>query len=664
MDFKTFAKAVNDRFNHLSTNYTLFRVEADNDEIKEVYLSSFPEGTNLTYLTNTEHDCSCCKAFIRNVGKLVAIDNGAILTVWDVEATGHYKVVADAMANYVRSKPVESVFFASERKYGAFNTEQRLADGRIINWNHFHAGMPASLFKGNDVASEAGRFNTSAQMLTTSLTVFNLPAIDTVIDLITSSSLYRGEEHLPSIKKFRELWVKSVDYPGSPTLFGFEHCNDPISRFKNSVIGTLVEDISKGVDLEEAVKSFEVKVAPANYKRSKSLITQGMVDQAMETITELGLEPALERRHATIHDMNINDVLWSDVSVQPAMKGSVASILQQAVKITKPNTDKSIEISIADFMERVLPTATSIEALVESRHQSNFMSVIAPVNASANLLKWNNNFTWSYNGNVTDSMKDVVKSFGGKVKAQLRCSIMWNEDNDNPDDLDLHCVSPYGHIYFVDKGTKTFNLDIDITQPGSKVAVENITHDFSKMRPGSYNFYVKNYIARGASSGFKAEIEFNGEVYEYTYLAPLREGQNVEIATVKVDNNGIISIEHKLPHGSTSKEVYNIKTNDFVKVTNVMLSPNHWNEQAIGNKHYMFILNNCGTAEPVRGFYNEFLSEALTPHRKVFEVLSSRMRVQPATEQLAGVGFSSTVRNDLVVRVSTTSSMKLYKINF
>ena len=47
--------------------------------------------------------------------------------------------------------------------------------------------------------------------------------------------------------------------------------------------------------------------------------------------------------------------------------------------------------------------------------------------------------------------------------------------------------------------------------------------------------------------------------------------------------------------------------------------------------------------EPVRGIYNEFLTGALEPHRKVFEVLGNRTKCQPSDKQLSGVGFSETV---------------------
>jgi len=62
-------------------------------------------------------------------------------------------------------------------------------------------------------------------------------------------------------------------------------------------------------------------------------------------------------------------------------------------------------------------------------------------------------------------------------------------------------------------------------------------------------------------------------------------------------------------------------------------------------------LENCRNPESSRGFYNEFLTGELTPHRKVFEVLSSKMKTPESGNQLSGLGFSSTIDNNLVCRV-------------
>lgn len=661
MKFEQFAKAVNEQFKKMAAEGIILRTNTGKEELKASYLKAFPTGSNPIYITNTEHDCSCCKQFIYNVGNLVSLKNGQLSTVWDVTTVEPYQTVANKMSTFIKSQIINGIFYATEKRYGAYKTTQQLENGQSIDWNHFYCEMPTTLFKGDKVGELAGKDTTSATMLAASINLFDVSYVDTVIDLIKEKAIYRGEEHLPTILGFKELITKFQKYNSTAKLFGLENFNHPQARFKNTVIGTLVEDLSNGTDLESAVKSFEAKVAPANYKRSSALITQGMIKQAMTTITDLGLEPALSRKHATIHDMNINDVLWADHSVQSQMQG-VETLLQQVVQVNKPSTDKAINISIEDFMSYQLPTATSIEALIDNKHQSNFMNIIAPNEVSPHLLKWDNNFTWSYNGNVADSMKEIVKSFGGKINAQFRCSIMWNENNDNPDDLDLHCISPYGHIYYGNKReSEPFNLDIDITSPGNKVAVENITHDFSNMKPGIYKLFVHNYANRRASSGFKAEIEFNGQVFEYSQLQPVT--RDVDIATVIVKNNEI-TIKHHMKPSTSSKEIYNLKTNTFVKVNNIMLSPNHWGENSSGNKHFMFILDNCKTTDKVRGFYNEFLSNSLTPHRKVFEVLASKMQVEPTDNQLAGLGFSSTVKNDLILKVANPTSTKLYKIQF
>lgn len=112
MNFKPFAQQVKDNFDSMSTK-PLYRTNVGLDEIKDIYLASFPVGTNPIYITNTQHDCTCCKSFIRNVGGLVNIVNGQIITIWDNITTGDaYEQVAQSMRDYVLSKPITSVFYA------------------------------------------------------------------------------------------------------------------------------------------------------------------------------------------------------------------------------------------------------------------------------------------------------------------------------------------------------------------------------------------------------------------------------------------------------------------------------------------------------------------------------------------------------------------------
>ena len=320
----------------------------------------------------------------------------------------------------------------------------------------------------------------------------------------------------------------------------------------------------------------------------------------------------------------------------------------------------------------MLPTAKEIEVYVENRHSGNMVSLIAPQNKEAkSMFKWNNNFGWSYVGNVTDSMKERVKAAGGKVDGVLRFSIQWNEDGHDNCDLDAHCFEPNGHeIYFrTDKApysasTMGGQLDVDVINPNGCVAVENITWpDRNKMKPGTYTFFVHQYSGN-ARNGFRAEIEFEGKVYSFDSHNSMRVYQNVQVATVTLSPDGKFSIKENLPSNITSKDVWNIKTNQFVPVTVMMYSPNYWDEQSgIGHKHYFFMLKDCINPENPNGFYNEFLKNELEAHKRVFAALGSRMKVEDNPDQLSGIGFSSTKRDELVVKVKGNTE-RVMKIKF
>lgn len=108
--FHLFGNAVRKRFDALAQN-SLFVVDSDRDGIWDRYLAAFPPGSNPIFRQRTEHDCSCCRHFIRSVGNVVAIADNEIATIWDVRDLPYpFQRVADAMAAYIRGLSICDVF--------------------------------------------------------------------------------------------------------------------------------------------------------------------------------------------------------------------------------------------------------------------------------------------------------------------------------------------------------------------------------------------------------------------------------------------------------------------------------------------------------------------------------------------------------------------------
>ena len=124
-----------------------------------------------------------------------------------------------------------------------------------------------------------------------------------------------------------------------------------------------------------------------------------------------------------------------------------------------------------------------------------------------------------------------------------------------------------------------------------------------------------------------------------------------------------MTIEHHLQESSNSKEIYSLETNQFHKVNLVCLSPNHWDVNNVGNKHYFFMLDGCKSPISLRSFHAENLIPELASHRKVLEVLGNTTMIEPNTKQLSGLGFNATVKDEMIVKLSGTHK-RMIKIKF
>lgn len=710
MEFNQFNDCIKKQFALMCEQPVLFRSKISGHQVWETYISSFAPEHDPVFRdpASTEHTCNNDKNFIHRYSNIVAIIDGKIVTMFDnVEYNEVYYVPAINIKSLLKNAPIENIFVESydtlnrllnyestnktqaqyklgfEKSHKIYTQEEAdkfgvVKAGEIYTFYHFNVVLPKYFvdFSSNSVESIQGNHKSAKDVFKRGLDEISLDTLILVRDLIQQGSLLNGDSYLDKLQKFIQFATEYKDVPANQkdNWCWLNSAGLPFAKFKNELIGTLCVELTQGEELNKAVLTWNKRVDPANYMKATAPISQKQIQEAKTFVGENGYEESFNRRFATLDDINISEILHQNVTTVT----KTASVFDSVQPSTSTQHKRAQfadveEVSIERFMQTILPTCTSIEAFLENRFDGNLVALHTANNPdSKKAFKWSNNFGWTYNGNLAGKsmIKETVKSAGGKVDGVLRCSLVWNESGKDNSDLDLWCVQPnnerigYSAGFRKDRGNSLSScsgqLDLDNTDPGYSIGVENIYFaNLKSMKNGQYKFWVNQYSSRN-SQDFKAEIEFNGEIYNYHYPKGVRG--NVNIATVTL-NNGQFTIEHHLPETASSRKLWSLDTNQFHKVNLVCLSPNFWGDNNTGNKHFMFMLENCKSDIALRSFHTEFLNGDLLEHRKVMEVLGETTKLEPATKQLCGLGFNATVNDELIVKLSG-SHKRTIKIKF
>lgn len=655
-----FKKALQKRLSFLQENsITLYVKTFDKDKVWELYLNSFPEKFNPVFREKKVHDCNSCRRFIQNYAAVCGIIDGKVVSIWEnLDTVEEYQPSVDALAGYFKKEKIDTIFLIPENYAKDSNHDVY----RPYHPVYHHLYYDFDYFINKDYHSIQAEYRQRKEVTTRSFSELNPSSVETVLELIEEGSLYRGQEFKKSLQLFQE---KQINFIKTPKKLRDAYVLQIVHRYgqkmaiRNTVIGTLLTDISNGLDLQEAVDKFGHKMDPRNFKRPKEVFSKRMKEAAEAFVVENNLMDSLPRRFASIEDISIQDVVWASGESAKVMKTPFDFL--SPTKKSKKSFEDIREVGMDYFLNEILPSTKNLEVLVDNRDTNNLVSLIAPQNANAqSLLAWGNNFGWSYNGDVTDSIKSKVRAHGGKTDGVLRISLLWADNEDDNSDLDLHCMEPDRfEIYHGKKVSSQTGgaLDVDIINPQDyrkKGIVENIIYpNLRNMVKGDYEIGVHNFTLRGDQQGFTVEIEFEGNIYTFHHSKGLRDKETVNVARINFDGKNF-SMKSYIPVGEKSVKVWGLDTGDFHKVSTVMLSPNYWEgTKKNGNKHFFFMLEECINPNPPRGFYNEFLRPDLLQHKKVFAALGSHMKVEPSDKQLSGLGYSSTKENTLTVKADS-----------
>jgi len=715
-----FNKKLQEKFTQMSQTGKLFRSELTGQQVWDLYIGSFTKETNPIFRDplSTSKNCNHCKNFIRRYGNIVSIDeNYNITTIFDVQPDEEFENTVKVLTKAIKKAKVGEVFFetfnelndlpyesctksskvfqlgvkSNPKRYTKEEAEKYgvVKANEVRTFHHMHLMLDKAFVDTSNKSVEAimGLYRDAKNVFQRAMETISLDTLKLVKDLINQSSLLDGQTHLYKIEQMIPLkeeydslaanqrdnwcWVKSYNFP--------------LAKFRNELIGVLCSELSEGEELNKACQSWNKRVDPVHYMKASAPITKKQIEDAKKFVEENEYTESFNRRFASIDDIKVSEILHSNVG-----NGKIKAVsIFDGVKSTSTRHKRSEfdgieEVSIDRFMKDILPTCSSVEVFLTNAQEGNLVSLTtANIPDSKPIFKWSNNYSWTFNGNLAgkSQLTEMVEAKGGRTDGVFRFSHSWNEIEPNQSLMDLHVFMPGCKIPTSGGGPHVMGRrvgwnsradtlsggkqDVDYTHPAPTgyVPVENITFPtLSKMPEGTYVCKVHNWQFRQTGGRGKAEIAFEGNVYQYVYPST-KNHEWITVAEITL-KDGKFSIEHKLPIASEqTKELYSLETNQFHKVNLVCLSPNHWGDNNVGNKHYFFMLEGCKSPVSIRSFHIENLLPELAAHRKVLEVLGNTSMIEPSDKQLSGLGFNSTVKDEVILRLQGTHK-RVIKVNF
>lgn len=654
--FTEFRDAVTKRIQELyALNPNFVRLGISNDYIWEAYLEGFANSDK------QYHNCDSCRSFLTRFGKCATVVDGKLHYVLDVQTNEDYQPSVDKMMSFLKEAPIEGFYLTKEPSYSKKSniTSNGSAHGPGVTFKHLYVDFQEScpLLSRPDGPAEAGKRNEAVEVLKRASIELHVAHVDALLELHGDKMLPRGTQYVGMLNKLRHFLI---NHKQNPLCFYEKDFDLSLYMVWNSAIGTFLRDLASGKDMLKALHSYGAMVDGANYKRPKSIVTTKQVDQAKETLEAAGCLQSLYRRHATAADIDINNCLY--VNAHDGALDDVFGDMKKEVTEDPGKYINSPEMAFSDFVGNI-DKYSSVKVLFTNNlreHTLNLLTAVDP--KSPFLFPWNNPFSIAYAGNFADSVKERVKRAGGKVDGILRCSLAWK----NTDDLDIHVYTPKGnHIYYGNKDTGGGSLDVDmnVRNPVTN-AVENIIFDdLNSIQEGKYKVVVNNYTLRTKSDqGYTIEVESDGRTHEFNSITNPNASRShtvIEFTWTKAKGLTIAgqkSIPKVLDH-------WGVKTNRFYDVEHIMFSPNYWSDYEKGNRHVIFTIPEMRNDEKVRPFFNEFLDPQLVKHNKrAFEVLGSRLLIEPSDSQLAGIGFSDAKDNFIVVSFVENGKRRIFKL--
>lgn len=409
----------------------------DIEDLFEIFLNNLPSEARQHYT------CNACRHFVNKYGKLVTInDKGEMKPVmWDFDAPGIFKKSVSMMNKAVLKSNIRGMFFTDVNILGQPITGE---------WTHMNVLVPSS-----SKSLHRDRLTTVYQLmaekqedfriLKSSLKEYPIKTINQALTLLTNNALFRSEKCLGVAAWFADLHTKYSLTKNSKiknNLIWYSVAIAPTGfcHIKNSIIGTLLDDIKDGCDFNAISRRFAEKMDPSKYQRPQADPSVGNIMVAEKIVETLGIKESLSRRYARLDEI---EKIWSpkETVANSSDCGGVFSHLKP--KNTEDDSIMRIPPIIMTwkkFLETVLPLAESIEYYVDNFKRSginNYSAIVTAVNPEAKpIIQWDNinkrnPFSWYIYHNGSHFTMWGLNPGYNKVTGICYQPSMWYNENEH-----------------------------------------------------------------------------------------------------------------------------------------------------------------------------------------------------------------------------------------
>lgn len=282
------------------------------------------------------------------------------------------------MRKLVESRKIKSLFFAKESVWGLPEND---------GWTHLHI-VPGIRLVSTD------RINTPFQlmaeskeefkMLSSALGDYSVDVIEKASAIINSEIVDRSNQYSKFIADLLEL--KNDIKTGHATnkkWLAIYNSQKGFAHFKNTMVGTLLDDIKKGLNLDVIKRKFNEKVDSLNFQRPKAFPNEGNIKRADEIVEKLGLENSFKRRFATIEDVK---KVWVPRVKEENKSGSVFGGLVKENSLLESTVEKNI--TLRKFISDIMQNADNIDVFCNGSRKPFCAITTAEDSESTPIYKW------------------------------------------------------------------------------------------------------------------------------------------------------------------------------------------------------------------------------------------------------------------------------------